>query len=371
MRLRKIGTFSLGIALLGTGCLVVLAGMHIVPWSALADIWPFLIIMFGIELILHNGRRGKQPLEWNGPAFAALCCLFVISALMLVGSKVDSTFRGSALPWNTRPYLLGVQGEKPVGPKVRKVLIEIVNADVSVTGTAGSTLQYKGTLGVRAATHGAARRALNSDWRVWKHSGTLEMMLRGTRSSAFSFATTLTRKGNLSVALPSRLQVTVKTLNGNIRVSNTNAKTICSTLNGSVFAKDITGGVSVRVLNGQVSLRNIREVSDVRTTNGNVTATGISGSGRLVAVNGSISALLGQLHGNWNLSTVNGDVRCRLNRSSTNARIFAVAPHIEFNRGPFGHVRRTGRKSMSAVLGTPVHQVRLHTMDGNIGVSTN
>ncbi len=370
MRQGKIGTFSLGIALVGMGCLVALAGAHVVPWSTIADVWPFLIIVFGLELILLNRKRGGRPLAWNGPAFAALCCLFVLSALTAVGSKVNSTFRDSALPWNTRPYLLNVQGQNPVSAKVHNVVIEIVNADVSVTGTTGSSLQYKGKLGIRAGSHAAARRAIASDWRVSRRGDTIDMMLRGTKSSAFSFATSLTRKGDLSVLLPSRLHVTVKTLNGNIRVTNTKAMAICSTLNGSVSLTDIAGGVQVRILNGQISLKNVQKRLDVRTTNGNVTATNVSGFGNLAAVNGSISAALGRIDGNWTLSTVNGDVNCSFLRRSSDAHVFAIGPHIDFRRGPWSRLVRTDRKSTSAVLGRAIHRVNLRTINGSIGVST-
>lgn len=369
MRTGRIGTLSLGIACIAIGVCVLLATLGIVPWRLLGDAWPVIIILFGIELIVYHFVHPHRRLEWNGPAFAVLCVLFVASIGDLVGTRVAYTFTGGVLPWNTAPFTLPVAGQVPVKGGISLLQVHLINADVRIVGQPNQMLRYNGQLSIRAQSQQAARAELRSDWQVRQSGNILTIALRPKRSNRFNLSTGLTQKGHLTIYVPNQLSVALSTINGELVVNNINGDAQAQTLNGSIHLTNVRQWAAASTLNGQITLLNIGADVNAQTTNGDVTLRGLHGGGHVRVINGSVNASFARMQGDWSISTVNGDIRCALPQRTANVQVTAEAPHIRFTgKGWRITHATTGKRWRTAIQGRAAHSLRVNAVNGTVDV---
>jgi DUF4097 and DUF4098 domain-containing protein YvlB len=132
--------------------------------------------------------------------------------------------------------------------------------------------------------------------------------------------------------------------------------------------------VTVKTMNGPVRLDDVAGRITAATTNGNVSGTGVSGAVQGSSVNGSVSMKLEALSGDVRLQTVNGSVRLEM-PATVSAELDATTVNggvsvddklglvdVSANRGGSTSIR--GRLNM----GGP--RVTLQTTNGGVRVST-
>jgi DUF4097 and DUF4098 domain-containing protein YvlB len=135
--------------------------------------------------------------------------------------------------------------------------------------------------------------------------------------------------------------------------------------------------VTVKTMNGPVRLNDVAGRITAATTNGNVSGTGVSGAVQGSSVNGSVSMKLEALSGDVRLQTVNGSVRLEM-PATVDADLDATTVNggvsvddklgladVSANRGAFGPATNIrGRLNK----GGP--RVTLQTTNGGVRVST-
>jgi hypothetical protein len=135
--------------------------------------------------------------------------------------------------------------------------------------------------------------------------------------------------------------------------------------------------VTVKTMNGPVRLDDVRGRITAATTNGNVTGTGMSGAVQGSSVNGSVSMKLAALTGDVRLQTVNGSVRLEV-PATVDAELDATTVNggvsvddklgladVSANRGGFGPAT-----SIRGRLNKGGPRVTLQTTNGGVRVST-
>jgi hypothetical protein len=135
--------------------------------------------------------------------------------------------------------------------------------------------------------------------------------------------------------------------------------------------------LTVKTMNGTVRLDDVDGRITAATTNGNVSGTGVSGTVQGSSVNGSVSMKLEALSGDVRLQTVNGSVRLEV-PATVNAELDATTVNggvsvddklgladVSTNRGQFGPAT-----SIRGRLNKGGPRVTLQTTNGGVRVST-
>ncbi|MBX5436670.1 MAG: DUF4097 family beta strand repeat protein [Alicyclobacillaceae bacterium] len=339
MRTSSIGILTSALTFIAIGVVIVLHVMGLVSFGVLKYLWPILLIAFGIEMIwgylTHRGRLSVWSLV-----------LIVLVALL---SIVES-----AAPWRRLPlyfgpsYLVPVNGHVHVGGGVKKVRIEVTNAQVTVTGTTGSEVAYDGKLDVGASSQSEAERQIESRWSVHRVGDVLEMRLDAAAPFGFRWAWTDMRP-YLNVQVPNALSAEVVISNGSVQVAQLQASSDVHTNNGAIDVEDIRGDVNVTTNNGAVSLKHITGRVDAHTTNGMIRGAS-------------------QIGGDWTCSTTNGAIQLTV-PPGTNATVDAHTGNGSIG----GDVSWTfdSRQHGKSVLGSGDYHVYLSTTNGRIAVDEN
>lgn len=110
----------------------------------------------------------------------------------------------------------------------------------------------------------------------------------------------------MSVKLPRKASVVVRTSNGRVRASAVEAPLHIVTSNGKVEVEESSGPVVARSSNGSVELSRVQGPVEVTTSNGSIEARAISGYAQLRTSNAAIK--VEELRGSIRASTSNGRV---------------------------------------------------------------
>lgn len=138
---------------------------------------------------------------------------------------------------------------------------------------------------------------------------------------------------NLTLMVPRKLNVDVRTVDGPIGIQDLDGYAGCHTVDGAIRLQDIRGEVHAKAVDGAIDARDLKarlkggtvdgNISlarvegglDVHTVDGSITAEGLDGWGEGIAlrtVDGSIRVKLGQAKGNLEARAVDGKVRVTL-----------------------------------------------------------
>jgi DUF4097 and DUF4098 domain-containing protein YvlB len=224
-------------------------------------------------------------------------------------------------------------------PKDGRFEIANQNGEIQVKGTKGTDVKVTAHREVHAASDEEAQRRL-SELKMREDVAADRVVIEAQHDGdGFWFGRGLGIRWEVEV--PDGLAVTVKTMNGTVRL------------------QDVSGRITAA------------------TTNGNVSGTGVSGVVQGSAVNGSVSMTLDALSGDVRLQTVNGSVRLEL-PATVDAELDATTVNggvsvddklgladVSANRGAFGpptNIR--GRLNK----GGP--RVTLQTTNGGVRVTT-
>ncbi|MCD4654718.1 DUF4097 domain-containing protein [bacterium] len=188
--------------------------------------------------------------------------------------------------------------------------------------------------------------------------GKKELGLQDFVGKIVEFATNSVKKINkgvhcsLHIQLPKTMNLYVKNLNGVISISNMVSTILAKDINGPISLSSIEGQVSASTVNGPVSI----EKSSICELN-------------LKSVNGPVKCYLNKLSGPVNLKSVNGPISMTLPEDSS-VNLTAKTMHVAIKiSSEFTQKLRSSRK-VCCVLNTGEHPVSIKTSTGAITVMT-
>lgn len=205
---------------------------------------------------------------------------------------------------------------------------------------------------------------------VQRMDGGLKILVDRPRTRSFfvfNFGRHVEPKVNLTLKVPRKLLMAVRTVDGPIRVQSLEGYADCHTVDGNIEVQDVAGEVHARAVDGNITGRQLRARVKAHAVDGRITLQKVDGGLDLGTVDGSITAE--DLDG-WGegitCKTVDGRIRVRLGQAkgvvdakSLDASITSKVPGLAYD-APHHHLTGTvpGR----------TQKISLHTVDGAIEV---
>jgi DUF4097 and DUF4098 domain-containing protein YvlB len=223
--------------------------------------------------------------------------------------------------------------------------IENISGDIVITGGGGTDVRIEATKRVRNPRDGQARALLQEvQIEVAERSRRIEIRTRQPR------ARTTMSEVDYTLAVPSGVDIVVKTISGDVRIGNVRGELHAETISGDVALMSVGQVRAVKTVAGNI------EIAD---TEGDVTASSINGDLILRDVKGRSLAL----------ETVSGDLRL-MQVDVERATLGSVNGDIDF----VGRLAKSGRYEFSTHSGdirlTPVgasgFDVDANTFSGDV-----
>lgn len=326
MKAWRIGTWTAGLTLIAVGVTFLLGTLGFLSWQYFEYLWPVLLILFGVEMMVVHVLHRDRHSQYSAISVVVIALAFLASLGAYSGTRLVHAIRGmSSLKSITsigqgNTYLEPVHGHLTVPAGIHRIAVQVVNANVRVTGRASDVLSYDGQLGVIASSQAQGNEAIHAQWRVFRAGDTLQMTLETPKVGLFNGWRLLNSDAYLNISLPDQLAAQVRTANGAITVEDV-AATDAQTVNGSITLNAIRGDATAATINGRESGASIGGNARFKSTNGSVQLQSVHGNSSAQTVNGSIDAT-SPIDGTWTLSTVNGRIKLQVPHA-TNARIVA------------------------------------------------
>jgi len=252
----------------------------------------------------------------------------------------------------------------------RQVEVRARNGDVELRSAAVQAVSVSGTKYASGFTHADAEGALD---RLEIYAGPAEDRPECLLIELRCPPDLLARNAGARVAvvIPDRCPATVRTGNGDVRLSAVGGPVVAETSNGAIEICDVSGDVDATSSNGRIAIETVTGTVRAETSNGRISAIGISGDCELHTSNGRIryQAAPGT-GGAVDLHTSNGSVHVTLPRSpsaqldlrTTNGRVQVDLPDT-----PMRNVE-AGRTFFRAQVGDGAKPVTVRTSNGSITV---
>jgi DUF4097 and DUF4098 domain-containing protein YvlB len=179
-----------------------------------------------------------------------------------------------------------------------------ISGDVTITGGGGDEVKIDARKRVRQGNEADARALLQAmTIQVSERAGLVEVRTELPRRRDWSGGVDYT------IALPSGANVAVRTVNGDLRITNVRGELRAETVNGDVTANGLGRVRSLKTVSGDVQIADAQgDDIALQTVSGDVTARAIKGrSIELEAVSGDLRFTDVELE-RVNLRTVSGDI---------------------------------------------------------------
>ena len=171
---------------------------------------------------------------------------------------------------------------------------------------------------------------------------------------------------NLTLMVPRRLNMDVRTVDGGITVRDLDGYAGCRTVDGPIDLRNIRGEVHARAVDGSILARDLKARLKGGTVDGNITLDRVEGGVHLETVDGAITAegLDGWGEG-ISLHTVDGNIHVKLGQAKgeLEARSVDGRIHSTLAGGSFKGAR--GNRLTVTIPGRD-QKISLRTVDGRI-----
>lgn len=407
--MHKAGRYTAAILLVCVGGAVIAdktMGTHLT--AMLADWWPLLFVLLGIEYILYNIKFGNSDrqlkLDIGGIIFAVIVAAIVIIStqsgellkkfngwtvngtidMMTDGKKFDKGVTAIELPASVDNVKLDNENGSAVlksGPVDQlqvdvKVYVNGVGEDEAQTIANESKLEHSvsgNTLNIRAVAKeyegvGAlfGNRKPRMDLIITlpaQQKVNLDLQLRNGKIEAsglplkqrFSGHTT-----NGEIRLEDlQGELNLVTTNGKVQTHRTAGPLSLESTNGQMEVTDHQGDTTLKSTNGKLRIDNVTGALQAETSNGAVTAHGTFKGVKIHSTNGAIEVSSSVVDGDWDIKTSNGKLEIKL------------PPKGDYRiegEGGEEHIKTDlplsiQEDSVKGTVGSGKHTIKLHTND--------
>jgi hypothetical protein len=237
--------------------------------------------------------------------------------------------------------------------------LETVNGDIKITGSDTDTIHIVASRTVRS-TDEERGEAYREEFRpiIRRRGSTLVVETHRPEENKSRPRYIKEAKMAYEVSVPSRFGVEAKTVNGSVKVKETQDEASLHTVNGSIeltASKGLSGSACVKTVNGTIRVR----------------APHLTGKSDMETVNGKIEVTANELfEGGLRAKTLNGSIHVRVPHDAAfhlSAKA-AMSGSIKTDWGEPGKSRRRFGKSYEANVNGGGEHVDLETFNGSIRV---
>lgn len=299
----------------------------------LIEWWPMLLVMLGVEVIIlsliYRDRDKEAKLHFSGGSvFGAVLITMVVMLLTGFGSgKVELTsWRFWEHAWQ--------RYERPVeritlGDETKMIRIFNRNGDVVLRSgevdqvEIQSVVLYSNLLSEETSrkiqeestlqiTEGEALeiRASGKRYRqfFWQREALMNVTITVPAYSELDYQLELSNGDVVVSQLQPADQITVRTSNGDVEMSQITGDTNILTRNGDIHLSDMDGKAVLDTRNGDIEIATITSAVEAMTSNGDVVVTGAAEAVSIRTSNGDVVVRSGSINGDWRIVTKNGDI---------------------------------------------------------------
>ena len=237
--------------------------------------------------------------------FGRVLALFVM--LLITGCHIDIDISGTNPTLSSRERYTENLTRIVDGIGVERVVAQTSNGNIGVTGTTNGVVRVQIRKVVRAPSLLEAEAYAREVQIFVEKKGSAVYV----RKEHPRFPKEVLVEVSYDILCPARLDVNLRTSNGNIEIQDMEAVTQVKTTNGNVQFRGNPGYLEIKTSNGNIraSVIQLRDVAQFETTNGRVAVVVHSGIAPISAVttNGSIDVTLpADFSGKLEARTVNG-----------------------------------------------------------------
>lgn len=171
---------------------------------------------------------------------------------------------------------------------------------------------------------------------------------------------------NLTLMVPRKLSMYVRSVDGAISVQDLEGYADCHAVDGPIILGGISGEVHAHTVDGTITARNLKARFKGGTVDGNITLAQVEGGVELQTVDGSIRA--DELDG-WGeglaFRSVDGNIRVKLGQAKGNLEAKAVDGTIHTT---LPGLARGRDNTLSGQIPGRDQKIAFHTVDGNIDI---
>jgi hypothetical protein len=124
--------------------------------------------------------------------------------------------------------------------------------------------------------------------------------------------------GTITVQIPARYDIELKTSGGNLKVERVNGKTRGNTSGGDVIANQLQGNVELQTSGGDITINGVEGDLTARTSGGSIVIENVVGSTRAASSGGNVAAR--GARGDTRLQSSGGDIVAEV----TNGKVEAI-----------------------------------------------
>ncbi|SDE39891.1 DUF4097 and DUF4098 domain-containing protein YvlB [Paenibacillus sp. UNCCL117] len=319
----KVGRYTAALVLIVVGGALLidkLADTRLTP--GLAEWWPVLFIMLGLEYIWCNKRQSQdgrpQRLDLGGIIFSVM-----IAAIVIVSVQVPGIWKGlEGFKGLGGTNIASIVEAFSDGKKFDKELTEIpvtadiaqvrlVNTNGNMTIKPGDVERMEISLTVYVNTENEDDAAKVAEASRLEHSvagDTLEI-----RTVPREYGSQLLGKRrprmDLVITVPAGFRAAwdVELTNGHIEASKLLSSSFAAkAVNGEISVKELSGTVELRATNGQVKAENTEGQLSLHLSNGSLEVSGHRGSAKLNAMNAE--TVIARHSGDIDMEMINGSI---------------------------------------------------------------
>ena len=387
----RVGSFTLGVTLLGVGVALLAHNFGNVPvWGELWRLWPLLPLFLGIEFLVRQqliqGQEDPPVIRLDG--LSLFLSIFILLAGMaytaIPAGLLDA--RNLIGLWHPYEYQTQVRREATDLKGVERFLVTSRLGSVRIEGTDSDKVQVIATVHTWGSTKEESE-ALARDVQITL-AGSPELRLesdlppvgtgRNGRTS-ISYEITVPRTlvtsadvafGSLDVHGMTVSALTVR--NGGIEASAIKGDVRIDSSFGSISVRDLSGNLAVDARNGQVTAEQVDGKVNVRNEFGSIRLIDIAGPVDAVVSQGNVDVMSSQpVTGDWNLTSRFGNIDVTLPKDSS-LQVTAITRSGNLMLPNWATVSRdVNQASGGGILGKGEHLLKLQTTNGNIVLSTS
>lgn len=363
----KAGPVTLALGLVGIGL-----GMLVYNFGGLPSLqniwkfWPLLLICLGLEYFIRRMWNKESEVVFHIPS------VLLIGVVVFTGSVVNAvsltdidTILDDTVFRERVSYTRLWQAEPFTPAEGSRLVLENENGTLQIRKSEDGNLRATAEIVSYGPTEEKARIEAERKEVVIEKGPT-------TRIIADYVGTSRSFNGvvNLTVEIPSGLNVSADASNGNIEVNNTEGQFTINTDNGKVAVRDLDGILEVRSENGRITAAGVSGKISAVTDNGEIRIENPAGDVVAESENGAIELTSEKpLDKNYLLQSMQGTLSVRLPEAS-DLEIEARTSHGRISGMSSDNNPEPAQNGSDRLkLGTGKGSARLITENGSIQVN--
>ncbi|NLD50282.1 MAG: hypothetical protein GX660_24350 [Clostridiaceae bacterium] len=311
MRQWRVGTFTMGIALVAIGAVMLVAQIN--GYSALDLIlkwWPLVLVMLGIEVLVYIAlsKQEEPRLKFDGFSIFMLVIIMIFSAGAFTVSSVASAIRFNPSflsKFNIykdestfkKNYTVETKGRDKLSVENHSGNVEVVKGDnANIEIEANIKIQHNDEEEtVAQIAESIVEISETNIIKVSNESGKV-----ASRNNRYTISV------DYYIKVPEKMSVEVESKFGDVLVDGIDLSAVVKNSNGSTVLKSIGTDIKVDSSFGDVSAENVGGKAEVELKNGTLVLRNIDGS--LNASNAFGDIDVNNIKGDVTLSGSNGDI---------------------------------------------------------------